>query len=249
VHGFNISHLGYRVVAALAASAGIAFNSATCDASQSLNEGGFTSVNATYVITLGPGLAYSVVFTATNGATFDQSLSGVTDAGAKRTFSGDLLPQLTGPLCGDLETFPNWTASASAVDAECEGDNGAILIEPVEGSLENPTPVRYFLNYGEANQSELVSVSTPVPAGTYVVTAVVTDLNDSVNDSGTSDEWELTVGVIGEDCEELDSEELTNLASTGAADISGVLGALAALAMIAGTGLVIRRRGAFTLGA
>lgn len=226
------------------AEAGIAFNPPTCDTAQSLNEDGFTSVNASYDITLGPGAAYVVVFTAGDGAVFDQLLTGVTDDGTKHTFGGDLLPQLTGPLCDDLETFPNWTASASAVDAECDGDNGAILIEPVDGSLENPTPVRYFLNFGEVNQFELISVSTPVPPGTYAVTAMVTDLSDSVNDSGTSDEWELTVGVTGEDC-----EQLTTLAHTGAVDISGALGALAALAMIAGTGLVIRRRGAFTLGA
>ena len=70
------------------------------------------------------------------------------------------------------------------------------------------------------------------------MTAVVTDPNDSVNDSGTSDEF--TVVVAGQDADECG--ELETLAYTGASDLTGAFGLAALLITLTGMGMVVARR-------
>ncbi len=141
----------------------------------------------------------------------------------------------------EFPTFPNWPASVSTTDEVCgpfDVVSGSITVTFPTGSLENPTPVRYFIDYEGADEQELTEETTQVAAGSYVVTAVVTDPNDSVNDSGTSDEF--TVVVAGQDADECG--ELETLAYTGASDLTGAFGLAALLITLTGMGMVVARR-------
>ena len=141
----------------------------------------------------------------------------------------------------DFPTFPNWPASVSTTDEVCgpfDVVSGAITVSFPTGSLENPTPVRYFIDYEGEDEQELTEETTQVPAGSYVVTAVVTDSNDSVNDSGTSDEFEVV--VAGQDADECG--ELETLAYTGASDLTGAFGLAALIITLTGMGMVVARR-------
>ena len=141
----------------------------------------------------------------------------------------------------DFPTFPNWPASVSTTDEVCgpfDVVSGAITVTFPTGSLENPTPVRYFIDYEGEDEQELTEETTEVPAGSYVVTAVVTDPNDSVNDSGTSDEFEVVVAAQDAD----ECGELETLAYTGASDLTGAFGLAALLVTLTGMGMVVARR-------
>ena len=141
----------------------------------------------------------------------------------------------------DFPTFPNWPASVSTTDEVCgpfDVVSGAITVSFPTGSLENPTPVRYFIDYEGEDEQELTEETTQVPAGSYVVTAVVTDSNDSVNDSGTSDEFEVV--VAGQDADECG--ELETLAYTGASDLTGAFGLAALIITLTGMGMIVARR-------
>ncbi|QOD93723.1 hypothetical protein [Chryseoglobus sp. 28M-23] len=141
----------------------------------------------------------------------------------------------------DFPTFPNWPASVSTTDEVCgpfDVVSGSITVTFPAGSVENPTPVRYFIDYEGENEQELTEETTQVPAGSYVVTAVVTDPNDSVNDSGTSDVF--AVAVAGQDADECG--ELETLAYTGASDLTGAFGLAALLITLTGMGMVVARR-------
>ena len=106
--------------------------------------------------------------------------------------------------CGELPVLANWPAEVSTSPEDCldyQLHDGTIDVVFPEGSDENPNPIRYYVNYGDLeDEFELTEASTTLPAGTYVVTAVVTDPNDSVNDSGQTDEFTVTIGQYEGTC-------------------------------------------------
>lgn len=140
-----------------------------------------------------------------------------------------------------LPEFPNWPASATATDEVCTPfgvTDGSITVQFSVGPEDNPNPVRYYLAYGTPQQRELTSVETSVPAGTYVVTAAVDpESTDSINNAGQTAVFEVTVGAADEsDC------DLPTLALTGASNTLAGLGVGAFVIVLAGMGIVLRRR-------
>lgn len=140
----------------------------------------------------------------------------------------------------DFPTLANWPANVTATNEVCTArgmTSGSLTVQLSTGPSDNPTPVRYFINYGEAGQRELVTATTALPAGTYVVTAVVAKQGDSVNDSGPQATFTRTVGAV-----DTSTCDLTTLALTGVSPMANGLGVLALLITMAGIGLVVRRR-------
>jgi len=140
-----------------------------------------------------------------------------------------------------LPEFPNWPASATATDEVCTPfgvTSGSITVELSEGPSTNPTPVRYYIAHETAQEQELTSATTTVPSGSYIVTAVLTDPTDSLNDAGNEPvDFALTVGAADEsDC------DLPTLAITGASNAITGVGIGAVIIILAGMGFVLRRQ-------
>jgi len=161
-----------------------------------------------------------------------------------------LHPDQPAPLERTFNTYPdgcqlpelaNWPANATATNEVCTPfgvTSGSITVLLSTGPVGNPTPVRYYLAYETADQQELTNATTTVPAGSYVVTAVLTDDEDSINDSGSGPvTFPLTVGAADEsDC------DLPTLAITGASNAVTGVGIGAVIIILAGLGFVLRRQ-------
>jgi len=161
-----------------------------------------------------------------------------------------LAPNQPAPLERTFNTYPdgcqlpelaNWPASATATDEVCTPfgvTSGSITVLFSEGPEGNPDPVRYYLAYGTDDEQELTSETTTLPAGDYVVTAVLTDPEDSLNDSGNDPvSFPLTIGAADEsDC------DLPTLAITGASNAVTGVGIGAVIIILAGLGFVLRRQ-------
>lgn len=159
-------------------------------------------------------------------------------------------PNQPAPLDRTFNTYPdgcqltelaNWPASATATDEVCTPfgvTSGSITVQLSIGPEENPNPVRYYLAYGTDQQQELTATTTTMPAGSYVVTAVLTDPEDSLNDLGNEPaSFPLTVGAADEsDC------DLPTLAITGASNAVTGVGIGAVIIILAGLGFVLRRQ-------
>ncbi len=144
-----------------------------------------------------------------------------------------------GPNDCQLVDLPNWPASVSSTNQVCTpsgASGGSITVQFSTGPSNNPNPVRYYLAYGTPQERELTSATTSMPAGTYEVTAVVTDPRDSINDAGQSARFPVTVGAPT-----VSTCELDTLALTGTSGSPAWLGALAVLMTVAGVGFVLRR--------
>ncbi len=140
-----------------------------------------------------------------------------------------------------LEELPNWPASATATDEVCTPfgvTSGSITVELSEGPSTNPTPVRYYIAHETAQEQELTSATTTVPAGSHIVTAVLTNPSDSLNNAGNEPvDFALTVGAADEsDC------DLPTLAITGASNAITGVGIGAVIIILAGMGFVLRRQ-------
>ncbi|WP_179872866.1 hypothetical protein [Microcella indica] len=161
-----------------------------------------------------------------------------------------LAPDQPAPLERTFNTYPdgcqlpelaNWPASATATDEVCTPfgvTSGSITVQFSTGPEENPNPVRYYLAYGTDAEQELTAETTTLPDGDYVVTAVLTDPEDSLNDSGSDPvSFPLTIGAADEsDC------DLPTLAITGASNAVTGVGIGAVIIILAGLGFVLRRQ-------
>ncbi len=159
-------------------------------------------------------------------------------------------PNQPAPLDRTFNTYPdgcqlpelaNWPASATATDEVCTPfgvTSGSITVQFSTGPEENPNPVRYYLAYGTDDEQELTAETTTLPDGDYVVTAVLTDPEDSLNDSGSDPvSFPLTIGAADEsDC------DLPTLAITGASNAVTGVGIGAVIIILAGLGFVLRRQ-------
>ena len=159
-------------------------------------------------------------------------------------------PNQPAPLDRTFNTYPdgcqlpelaNWPASATATDEVCTPfgvTSGSITVQFSTGPEENPNPVRYYLAYGTDDEQELTAETTTLPDGDYVVTAVLTDPEDSLNDSGSDPvSLPLTIGAADEsDC------DLPTLAITGASNAVTGVGIGAVIIILAGLGFVLRRQ-------
>jgi len=159
-------------------------------------------------------------------------------------------PSQPAPLDRTFNTYPdgcqlpelaNWPASATATDEVCTPfgvTSGSITVQISTGPDDNPVPVRYYLAYETAEQQELTNETTTLPDGDYVVTAVLTDPEDSLNDSGNDPvSFPLTIGAADEsDC------DLPTLAITGANNAVTGVGIGAVIIILAGLGFVLRRQ-------
>ncbi|MER3390363.1 MAG: hypothetical protein RJQ01_10040 [Microcella sp.] len=159
-------------------------------------------------------------------------------------------PNQPAPLDRTFNTYPdgcqlpelaNWPASATATNEVCTPfgvTSGSITVQFSTGPEVNPNPVRYYLAYGTDNEQELTDETTVLPAGDYVVTAVLTDPEDSLNDSGSDPvSFPLTIGAADEsDC------DLPTLAITGASNALTGVGIGAVIIILAGLGFVLRRQ-------
>jgi hypothetical protein len=129
----------------------------------------------------------------------------------------------------DLPVFAVWDANASAVSGQCppSGDTptpGYIDVVFPEGA---ESAVQYFLD----DETELTAARTEVEPGTYTVTAVPRNPEDSILGDA---EWTLTVDEV--EC----ASVLPTLALTGVDSASG-LGLGAGLLMLGGTLMLMRR--------
>lgn len=185
-----------------AAAAAPTIVAATCSTGQTLTLGSVT--NATWgTVTggTGPG-SYSVTATATSGHTF-------ADGSTTKTFTGslagtlsatDALPTPAG--CG-LPTLASQPSSATVADAVCQPDgspgSGSITVGQVQG-VDFSTVVNYFIDGKPVTQ-----ISTPLPAGTYTVTA--TPQGADTLDGPSS--WILTIAPAATVCSDLKTLALT----------------------------------------
>lgn len=144
-----------------------------------------------------------------------------------------------GPDDCQLPDYPNWPAAVTATDEVCTPlgmTGGTITVQFSVGPVDNPNPVRYYLAYGTAKQQELTSVTTIVPSGDHVVTAVVSNPADSVANSGQTAQFPVTVKTA-----DTSNCALPTLAFTGTGSFTTWLPALAALLTVVGMGFVLRR--------
>ncbi|MDQ1553494.1 MAG: hypothetical protein QOK46_572, partial [Microbacteriaceae bacterium] len=94
------------------------------------------------------------------------------------------------------------TASASATNQVCNAGSTTSGFISVVFFADDPSAVQYFIG-----DRELTTANTAVAPGTYTVTAVPRDPNDTIDGTST---WTLTVAAVGTVC-----GELTTLAFTG----------------------------------
>ena len=124
----------------LEAIAAIAATDANCFFDSMLDEDGFTAENSTYEITVynAETREYEVVFTAAYGYRFDTSLSGVSEDGTTRTFSGTLA---AADPDGDGCVLPITDASIAFIDATCLDpqslDEGNFVFDSELASLDS----------------------------------------------------------------------------------------------------------------
>jgi hypothetical protein len=205
----------------------------------------------TYYVTVNSGTPFAVVFgdgetSQTYPAAQGDTVSAVPVADPGYVLSADQPTPFDRTFTTyaegecDLPVLANWPASVTATDEVCTpfgATSGSITVQFSTGSEANPNPVRYYTAYGTPQQLELTSESTTVPAGDYVVTAVATDPTDSINDSGNTAVFALTVGAADEsDC------DLPTLAYTGASNAVTGIGIGAVIIILAGLGFVLRRQ-------
>jgi hypothetical protein len=139
-----------------------------------------------------------------------------------------------------LPELPNWPANVTATKAVCSAFgtyDGAITVQLTTGPAGNPIPVRYFLNYGTAQQQELTSTVTPARPGIHLVTAVAAISTDSVNNAGNTATFPVAVEAA-----EMNTCDLPTLAFTGASGALTALGASALLLMLGGAAVLVARR-------
>ncbi len=145
-----------------------------------------------------------------------------------------------GPDDCQLPELPNWPASVTVADQVCTTlglTDGSLTVQLSTGPEANPTPVRYYVAYGTPQQRELSSAVTPLDPGSYVVTAVATVSTDSINDSGNTAEFPVTIDpAADQEC------DLPTLAFTGATSALAGLGAASLLFVLVGFGIMIARR-------
>ncbi|MDQ1527444.1 MAG: hypothetical protein QOG18_2057, partial [Microbacteriaceae bacterium] len=94
------------------------------------------------------------------------------------------------------------TASASATNQMCNAGSTTSGFISVVFFADDPSAVQYFIG-----DRELTTANTAVAPGTYTVTAVPRDPNDTIDGTRT---WTLTVAAVGTVC-----GDLTTLAFTG----------------------------------
>jgi hypothetical protein len=131
-----------------------------------------------------------------------------------------------GTDCGELPTYAAFDASASATNQLCTAGSTTSGLISVVFPADDPSAVRYFIG-----DRELTSANTAVAPGTYTVTAVTRDPNDTILGTST---WTLTVAAVAAAC-----GELTTLAFTG---VNGNLGGMLMLGMF----LLIGGAGVYT---
>jgi hypothetical protein len=148
--------------------------------------------------TAAPG-EHTVVATAKNG----YRLVGV---GNEVVVDGHITWPLTvaeASLCDfNPPTLALLTASASATNQVCNAGSTTSGFISVVFFADDPSAVQYFIG-----DRELTTANTAVAPGTYTVTAVPRDPNDTIDGTST---WTLTVAAVGTVC-----GELTTLAFTG----------------------------------
>ncbi|MCU1401949.1 MAG: peptidase and in, kexin, sedolisin, partial [Microbacteriaceae bacterium] len=145
------------------------------------------------------------------------------------THSWELTVAAAGTDCGELPTFAAWDASASATNQVCNAGSAKSGFISVVFPADDPSAVRYFIG-----QQELTTANTAVAPGTYTVTAVPRDANDTVLGDNT---WTLTVAAVGSVC-----SELTTLAFTGAYGNLGGMLMLGMFLLIGGAGVYTSTR-------
>ena len=178
-----------------------------------------------------------VAFNATTGKTValepgDYTVYGV-DADAEDLFDvSDYSDEFTvdefDGACGELLELMDWPAAASSSPQDCvtgELVDGTIDVVFPEGTDENPNPIRYYAYNGDS-EVELTEASTPLPAGTYVVTAVATDPNDKVNGSDDPVKFTVTVGEYNGVCLELSTSANWPASASGSAEECAVTGTM-----------------------
>lgn len=204
----------------------------------------------TYTATIGAGAPFEVEFTEfETEKTFSVNAGDYVVVTLEAQPGYVLAPDQPAPLERTFATYPddcqlpvlaNWPASVTDTDEVCTpfgAMNGSITVLFSEGPAENLNPVQYYIAYGTADQQELTSATTTVPAGDYVVTAVATEPTDSINDAGNTAEFEVTVAAAVEtDC------DLPTLAITGASNAVTGVGIGAVIIILAGLGFVLRRQ-------
>jgi hypothetical protein len=108
--------------------------------------------------------------------------------------------------------------------------------------------VRYYLGFGTADQRELITATTSMPAGAYTVTAKAFENADSVNNAGNTATFVVLVGAAVAGTCELPTlaftgdSELPTLALTGANELTGVAGLIALLLTLTGVALLAAQR-------